>query len=123
MIFQKDHIKMICEGVKTQTRRVNRGIYQEGKAYAIQPCRTCKGLESYRIVIDAIWQEVRDDEPGRTNTKLMPVTLDDARDEGGYTQGEFEEIFKKLNPKWVGRTRWVFKFHVVNVVAADKNVV
>lgn len=103
MIFQRSHINLILSGLKTQTRRVNRGYYQEGKTYSIQPCRTCKGISDYRIYIDRIWNE-----------KIDFISKTDAIAEGGYTPLEFEEIFKKINPKGDPlNDRWVIEFHVI----------
>jgi len=106
--------------VKTQTRRVNRGIYQVGHSYSVQPKRGAKAVPGMRIMMDKIWEEkaegflilAADDEmyPGEIN-----ITQEDALAEGGYTPNEFEEIFRELNPKWDGKKRWVFKFHVISV--------
>ena len=103
--------------VKTQTRRVHRGKYREGGNYAIQPCRICKGIESYRIVMDRIWEEkglgisegICVGDPGDRY-----ISKEDAWVEGGYTPKEFEELFRKLNPTrdW---SRWAFEFHVIEV--------
>jgi hypothetical protein len=103
MIFQKEHIEQIRKGIKTQTRRVNRGVYQIGKDYAVQPCRTCKGIKGMRIVIDEIYES-------RYNT--FHISKEDAKAEGNYTPEEFEKKFRELNPKWDGVSRWVFAFHL-----------
>ena len=109
MIFQKEHINHILKGSKTQTRRVHSGKYREGRRYGIQPCRTCKGIESYRIVMDRIWKE------RYAQYLCCYISEEDARAEGGYKSPiEFEEVFRKLNPKWAG-DRWVFEFHVIEV--------
>jgi hypothetical protein len=115
MIFKDKFIDLILAGKKTQTRRPNKGYYVVGKTYAIQPCRICKGIENYRIMMDDIWREVRDYEPERTNTKYMPISEEDAWAEGQYTPSAFEKAFKELYPKWDGKKRWAFKFHVVEV--------
>lgn len=103
MIFKKEHIKLILNGEKTQTRRVNRGYYQVGHDYAIQPCRTCKGIEGHRIQITEIGWE----------TGMLKISRKDAMAEGGYTPVEFSEIFSQLNPKGDLGKRWAFKFKVV----------
>jgi len=106
MIFNiPGHIEMIIAGKKTQTRRVNRGIYQIGKDYAIQRKRGEKAIEGYRIKILSLWRE---------NT--FTFSKYDANAEGGYTQEEYEKIFLKLNPeidKSLGW--WSFKFKVIEV--------
>lgn len=109
MIFQEEHIEKILNGKKTQTRRVRRGKYQVGRSYSIQKCRTCKGIEEYRIVMDRIWIE--------RYAEYLPcyISKEDALAEGGYESPiEYEQVFRELNPKWTGE-RWAFKFHVVKV--------
>ena len=129
MIFQKEeHIDMIRNGlskgyafaridpdlyqtmpltiVKTQTRRVKRGIYQVGKDYAVQRKRGMKAESDIRIVIDAITHEYKG---------AIPISNEDAWAEGGYTPEEYEKTFRELNPKWGGWARWVFEFHALEV--------
>jgi len=96
--------------VKTQTRRVNRGIYQVGRDYAVQRKRGVKAELDIRIVMDRIWEERE-----VTNTILSYISKENAWAEGGYQPEEYEETFRKLNPKWWGFSRWAFKFHVVDV--------
>jgi hypothetical protein len=58
MIFNvPGHIDMIRIGTKTQTRRLNRGIYQVGRDYAVQSKRGVKAESAIRIVIDEICEE------------------------------------------------------------------
>lgn len=106
MIFNvPGHIEMILHGVKTQTRRVNRGKYQIGKTYAIQPKRTAKGIEGYRIQILDIYEE-----------RYPLIKYDDAKAEGNYSRIEYERTFRLLNPSWKqGDVRWVFKFKCIRV--------
>ena len=110
--------KLIPEVViKTQTRRPNRGIYQVGKDYAVQRQRGVKAELDIRIVFDRIWEEnglgisegICVGDPGDRY-----ISKEDAWAEGGYTPKEFEELFRKLNPKrdWL---RWAFEFHVIEV--------
>ena len=104
MIFNvPNHIQMIRDRIKTQARRPNRGVYEIGKDYAIQRKRGAKGDPYIRIVMDVIWEE------------RAPITMIDANAEGGYTSKSFESTFKKRNPKWIGESRWAFKFHVIEV--------
>jgi hypothetical protein len=106
MIFKQEYIDLIFLGKKTQTRRPNRGYYKQGHTYALQPCRTCKGIEGYRIVMDKIWFE------------KGGISHEDAFAEGGYVPAEFEWLFFKIYPK-CGSGRWAFKFHVVSVKEND----
>ena len=93
--------------IKTQTRRLNRGIYKVGKDYAVQRKRGATGELNIRIVIDRIWEEHY-----RAISGGQMITQKDAWSEGGYTPIEYEDLFYKLNPKFGGQTRWVFEFHV-----------
>jgi hypothetical protein len=104
MIFKPEHISLIFEGKKTQTRRANRGKYQIGKSYAIQKCRTCKGIEGFRIVIDQIWEELV---PG------LHISEENALAEGGYTPAEYELEFRQMYPH--AQERWAFEFHVIRL--------
>jgi len=108
MIFKQHFIDMILSGGKTQTRRPNRGYYKEGHSYAIQPCRTCKGIPNYRITMDEIWEE-------DCNVLGLCISIDDAWSEGEYHPLVFEELFRQMYPKWNSRKRWAYKFHVVEV--------
>jgi len=114
MIFKPKHVKLILEGKKTQTRRLNRGKYQVGKSYAIQECRTCKGIEGYRIVMDRIWKEIitRPLEIGK-NPSFNRISEQDAIAEGGYTPAEFEWVFRQIYPHFNEQERWVFEFHAI----------
>lgn len=105
MIFSvSGHIKMIRDGVKTQTRRPNRGLYKVGRAYAVQKRRGVKAEKDIRICIDRIWPE----------TPI--ISHRDAREEGGYEAVEYELEFEQTYPKWDKVRRWGFEFHVIKVV-------
>ena len=104
--------------IKTQTRRANRGIYQVGRDYAVQRERGVKAEPDIRIVIDRIWEEEALEFLAE-NEKRYPVELyiskEDAWAEGGYTSTKFEGLFRELNFKWDGWSRWALKFHVIEV--------
>jgi len=134
MIFSVDgHIEMIRNGlyisiadrdgvpartIKTHTRRLNRSIYQIGKDYAVQRKRGVKAEPDIRIVMDKIWKEDGTkssiSESGRKYSYATEICISakDALAEGGYTPEEFEKVFRELNPKWDGWSRWAFEFHV-----------
>ena len=100
--------------VKTQTRRPNRGIYKVGKDYAVQRKRGVKAEPDIRIVMDRIWEEKAGD--GILFPDYIEISFHDAIAEGDYdSYAEYEVAFKKANPKWHGRSRWAFKFHVIEV--------
>ena len=137
MIFNvPGHIQMIRNGldsrftdkkgksliiIKTETRRPNRGIYQVGKDYAVQPKRGVKAEPGIRIVMDRIWKETGKvfliSPSGRkfANATEIHITKEDAWAEGGYTQEQYDKLFRELNPKWTGWSRWAVKFHVIEV--------
>ena len=97
--------------IKTQTRRLKRGIYQieaERKkphkiGYAVQRKRGVPAEPDIRIVFDVIWVET------------VLISKADAWAEGGYMPEQYEKVFRELNPKWDGGNRWAFKFHVIEV--------
>jgi hypothetical protein len=126
MIFKQEFVDMIISGKKTQTRRPNRGYYVVGKTYAIQPCRICKGIEGYRIMMDAIWEEISWDcfsEPNIIIKKerYLPIREDRTANAEGYkTTRLFEEAFREIYPKWDGKKRWAYEFHVVEVTNENK---
>ena len=113
------HIDMICAGTKTQTRRLNRGIYKVGRDYAVQQKRGLKAESDIRIVMDRIWKETNTmvfvSESGRkyTNASEICISKEDAWQEGEYTPSLYESDFRKAYSKWTGLFRWAFKFHVV----------
>lgn len=106
--------------VKTQTRRVKRGYYQlesERKksheiGYAVQRQRGVKAEPDIRIVMDRVWEEWCAYGKLRETYQILPIN---ARAEGGYTTEEYEKLFRELNPKWDGWSRWAFEFHCIEV--------
>ena len=136
MIFNvPGHIQMIRNGldlrftdekgksliiIKTETRRLSRGIYQveaERKkphkiGYAVQPKRGMPAEPGIRIVMDRIWKEEAEEFIDECE---VVISQESAWAEGGYTPTQFEELFANLNPEWLGWSRWAFKFHVIKV--------
>jgi len=140
MIFNvPGHIQMIRNGlysiftdgngdpttiVKTETRRLNRGVYQieaERKnphkiGYAVQRKRGVKAESDIRIIFDRIWKEEALFFMAEDCTRYpveMSIPKEDAWAEGGYSPEEYEKVFRELNPKWDGWSRWAYKFHVI----------
>ena len=122
MIFNvPEHIDMIRNGTKTQTRRAKRGHYKlesERKnpheiGYAVQRKRGAKGEPDIRIVMDYIGLE----NPicWLNGKPKWSIAYKDALAEGLYDPIEYEKVFKKLNPKWSGFFRYAFEFHVIEV--------
>ena len=120
MIFSiDDHIKQIIHGTKTETRRPS-DRYNKGRLYAVQPCRTCKGISEGKIFIGEKWREWKpylSDIPehakfARDWMKLQagyPIPPVHAQAEGGYTPFEYEEIYEEMYPDW--QERWAYRFH------------
>ena len=110
------HIDMIRNGWKTQTRRINRGIYQEGRNYAVQQKRGVKAEKDIRILIYRILEEKEGITIlGENYPSSISISTYDAEQEGGYTPCEYECKFRKAYPKWGGKKRWVFRFCVIEV--------
>ena len=106
MIFSiGNHVQQIVNGEKTQTRRLVKGLkpprYIPLFDYAVQPCRTCKGITEGRIQILALGVEHRGE----------IISEKDAKAEGGYTPEEFEVLFEKMYPEW--KHRWVYCFRFI----------
>jgi len=107
---------MILDGIKTQTRRVNRGMYYVGSNYAVQLKRGVKAEPDIRIVMDMIWEEKAEETIMDENYPCdIQISKQNAWAEGGYTPDEYEKVFRELNPKWDGLSRWAFAFHVIRV--------
>ena len=111
------HFDMVLDGSKTRTTRLS-DRYEWGKDYAIQPKRTKKGVAGYRMVIDKKTKEAPDFWVG--NYPNWSTSYKDAKAEGGYMPEEFEEVFRKLHPKWDGRERWAYEFHLVWISMGEK---
>lgn len=125
MIFNvPGHIDMIRKGQKTQTRRLNRGVYHVGRDYAVQRKRGVNAEKNIRIMMDKIEVE------GMTEyhaavllsqhgighpISQAHISKGDAWAEGNYTPSLYESDFIKAYPKWDGWSRWVFNFHVIEV--------
>jgi len=100
MIFAKaNHIELIKQGVKTQTRRQS-GKYRVGHLYSIQPCRTCKGIPDGKIRITEKYAE----------WFPHPISHKDAQAEGEYTPREYEQLYQQMYPDWGIRYVYMFRF-------------
>lgn len=108
MIFTEEHVALVQQGRKTQTRRVVKPgekecRYKPGKAYAAQPGRGKPA--SLRITIVAVRRE-----------KLGAISEKDAKREGYRTVYEFKQTWKELHGTWTPDLDvWVITF-----VAGDR---
>lgn len=106
MIFSEDHIEQIKAETKTQTRRAS-DRYQMWKFYAIQPCRTCKGIKEGKILITGKRLEFRASPEIPVSLLILP---DEAKAEGGYSPEEYEELYEKMHQGWTERYAYLFKY-------------
>lgn len=112
MIFSVEgHIEKILNGTKVQTRRQSLR-YCIGKSYAIQPKRASKAIPDGRIRIINIQLEF--------DVVDTPISENDALAEGGYNPEEYESLYEKLNPKWLSRFAYTFKFEPSQTYSKDE---
>ena len=117
MIFSVEgHIEQIKAGTKTQTRRGS-GKYQVGKLYAVQPGRTKPGIPDGKILIVAKRIEAR---PPNMSSAWWKISPEEARDEGGYTPEEYEELYEKMHPGWTRRWAYLFKYYPIEAIEMMK---
>ena len=102
MIFSiKEHIPLILQGIKTQTRRSS-DRYQVGKTYSLQFGRGKKGIPQGRIFITDKWDETPED--------ISMIPDEDYLAEGAYDCPSYETLYEKMYPKWMHRTAYKFKY-------------
>lgn len=88
MIFSEEHIRLVLEGKKTQTRRRH-----------VRPVKLGTGI---RIVITRAFQQ-----------RLGDITEEDAENEGGYSIKEFQRIWEKISEDCDhSEVVWVYEFRV-----------
>jgi len=111
MIFSEgNHIEQIKAGTKTQTRRTS-DRYEVGKFYSVQPCRTCKGIPEGKILITAKRIEYKSENPIWGH-----ISKWEAKDEGGYTPKEYEELYEKMHPGWTERWAYLFEYYPTEAI-------
>jgi hypothetical protein len=100
MIFAvEDHLEQIARGEKTQTRRTS-PRYKMGCSYAIQRGRCLPADPRGRIRI----LRVREEKHG------VAISEADADAEGGYSPDLYESLYAFLNPNWMKRFAYTFRF-------------
>jgi len=87
MIFKREHIRMILDGVKTQTRRRHRHRLKAGKVYNIN--RDWHHSTGDKILIIRVRRQ-----------RLGDITPAEAMEEDGYTVEEFREVWRRINGGW-----------------------
>jgi len=85
----------------------------------VQRKRGVKAEPDIRIVMDKIWREESKEflisVQGLKYPSEIYISKEDAWAEGGYTPVRYESLFRELNHKWDGWSRWAFEFHVIEV--------
>lgn len=88
MLFKPNHVKMIQNGTKTQTRRAwKKKMVAWGGTYQVKTQMMKKGYHCL-ILVNNIRKE-----------RLGDISEEDAMKEGGYTVEEYINIFDKINKK------------------------
>jgi len=117
MIFSiADHIEQIKAGTKTQTRRPT-NKYKEDHLYAIQLGRGKPGIPDGKILILGVLEEYRPLPSG-----FGKILNWQAKDEGGYTPDEYEELYEKMYPGWEIRYAYLFDYftsHEIELMETD----
>jgi len=101
LIFRREHIDLILEGRKTQTRRRHKHILKAGKVYGIKT--SWVHWTGHRILITRVYRQ-----------RLGDITPEEARKEGGYTVEEFKEVWRRINGSWnPDEEVWVYEFRAL----------
>jgi len=88
LIFKKEHIRLILEGVKTQTRSRHKRPLKRGKIYDIK--RDWYHSTGHKILVTDVYSQ-----------RLGDITPEEALKEGGgYTVEEFKKVWKGINGFW-----------------------
>jgi len=100
MIFSEEHIRLVLEGKKTQTRRRHVHILKVGRVYRIQ--RSWYEWTNIRILITRAFQQ-----------RLGDITAEEAQKEGGYTIEKFRKVWEEINGDWDPlEVVWVYEFRI-----------
>jgi len=100
LIFREEHISMIREGVKTQTRRLHKHPLKVGKIYQVK--RSWVKYTDIHILITRRYRQ-----------RLGDITPTEALKEGNFTVEEFREVWKRINGSWDPYTVvWVYEFRL-----------
>lgn len=89
LLFKPEHIKLIQQGIKTQTRRIwKKPRCKTGSIHKAKTEMFSKEFFAELFIID-IHKEY-----------LLDISEEDAKAEGGYTREEFFKIWNEINPKY-----------------------
>jgi hypothetical protein len=87
LIFKKEHIELILQGKKTQTRRTHRHSLRIGGVYDIKV--NYYQREGHKICILRRYKQ-----------RLGDITPEEALKEGGYTIEEYRKVWRRINGAW-----------------------
>jgi len=87
LIFKREHLELILEGVKTQTRRRHKRLLKAGKIYDIK--KDWYHSTGHKIKITKVYRQ-----------RLGDITPEEAQDEGGYTIEEFKDVWRRISGAW-----------------------
>ena len=87
LIFKRDHIEQILQGIKTQTRRMHKRPLKAGRIYDIK--KDWYHSTGIKIKIIKAYAQRLDD-----------ISKEEALAEGGYTVEEFKEVWRRINGRW-----------------------
>jgi len=90
MIFSPEHIALIEQGIKTETRRIGHPVYKVDRVYAVQPGRGKHGVGFIRMI--HVWQHLLllDEDFGGMHS-------DNALAEGYFNIPAFLRAFCRIN--------------------------
>lgn len=112
MIFTKDHLQLIIEGKKWQTRRLGNCRWRIGSIHSIRTSRFEKG-QNFVEILDV------------TRERLSDIDDQDAEAEGGYTPGQFVDGFCEMHEKRSCNSDtfvWVVSFRYIGTKRPPENV-
>jgi len=103
LLFKPQHVKLILEGKKTQTRRISRPRVKIGGIYKAKT----KLFSREHFALIKI--------TGLRAEKLGDISDEDVKKEGYNSLEEFMEVWKSIYGSWEPeRIVWVLEFEVVN---------
>ena len=104
LLFKPQHVKLILEGKKTQTRRISKPRVKVGGIYE---AKTRLFSKEYFALIKIT---------GLREEKLGDISDEDVKKEGYNSLEEFIEVWKSIYGSWEPeRVVWVLEFEVVNL--------
>ena len=109
MIFRREHIDLIIEGKKIQTRRRHKRPRRAGRIYSIKSSWT--QLTEHKIKVDRVYEQ-----------RLGDITAEEAYKEGGYTVEEFREVWERIVGPWdPDEVVTVYEFEVADEVDLEES--